>query len=42
MTKKNTVVGLDPNGQDRYPHEFSGGQGQGIAIARDLVRPNLK
>jgi microcin C transport system ATP-binding protein len=30
-------VGLDPDGQDRYPHEFSGGQRQRSAIARAMV-----
>src|SRR5262249_33900266 len=30
-------VGLDPQTQDRSPHEFSGGQRQRIAIARAMV-----
>ncbi|CAN1722634.1 putative oligopeptide ABC transporter ATP binding subunit YejF [Hyphomicrobium sp. 1Nfss2.1] len=30
-------VGLDPDAQDRHPHEFSGGQRQRIAIARAMV-----
>ena len=30
-------VGLDPQTMDRYPHEFSGGQRQRLALARVIV-----
>lgn len=35
-------VGLDPEMMERYPHEFSGGERQRIAVARAMIlRPKL-
>jgi len=37
VTDRLERVGLDPKTADRYPHEFSGGQKQRLALARALV-----
>ena len=42
VDKALTETGLNPNVKNRYPHEFSGGQRQRLAIARAIVmRPKV-